>query len=81
IERSKNLIVDLHEADSAVFLSIGMASQLKNNMLLLYQNVDELPLSFKPYEKVHYSTSKKGLARLEAELDYHLQPEKPSNET
>ncbi len=66
-------IVDISEVSPSLFYSIGLAHGQGKHLILLSDNPDSLPLSFKQYPHIIYSNSEKGLGRLNTELQVLLQ--------
>ena len=56
IIKSDLIIADLTGANPNVFYELGLAHALEKKVILLTQNIDEIPFDLKPYKSLEYST-------------------------
>ncbi|MGG1220770.1 hypothetical protein ABE236_25335 [Priestia endophytica] len=68
INESDLIIADLTDLNANVFYELGLAHALRKNVVLLTQNIDELPFDLKSYRVIHYSNHFRKIRDLEENL-------------
>jgi nucleoside 2-deoxyribosyltransferase len=68
INNSDLIMADLTGLNSNVFYELGLAHALRKNVILLTQDVGELPFDLRSYRVIQYSTNFKKIRELEIHL-------------
>ncbi len=68
IYESDLIIADLTGSNSNVFYELGLAHALQKNVILLIQDIDELPFDLRSYRVIEYSTHFSKIGALEEKL-------------
>lgn len=68
INDSNLIIADLTDLNANVFYELGLAHALRKDVVLLAQQLDEIPFDLRSYRIIPYSTNFKKIQELEASL-------------
>ncbi|PGV71978.1 hypothetical protein [Bacillus cereus] len=68
INNSDLIVADLTDLNPNVFYELGIAHALRKNVILLTQQIDELPFDLRSYRVLSYSTNFKKILELDSSL-------------
>ena len=68
IGEARVVVADLTGRNANVFYETGIAQTVKDNVILLAQNIEDIPADLQPFEYVLYEDSKAGRERLVTDL-------------
>lgn len=72
IEKAKIIVADLTGRNPNVFYEVGIAHTLNKTVLLLAQNIDDVPFDLRHRRVLIYEYSPRGCKRLEKEISKHI---------
>lgn len=73
IQKARIIIVDLTERNPNVFYELGLAHTLHKPVVLLAQNVDDIPFDLRPIRHILYRPSPRGAKELQEKLTATIQ--------
>jgi hypothetical protein len=72
IEKARIIVADLTGRNPNVFYEVGIAHTLNKNVLLLAQNIDDVPFDLRHRRVLLYEYSPRGCKKLENEISKHI---------
>ncbi len=72
IEKARIIVADLTGRNPNVFYEVGIAHTLNKTVLLLAQNIDDVPFDLRHRRVLIYEYSPRGCKRLENEISKHI---------
>ncbi len=72
IKESEIIIADTTSKNPNVFYEIGIAHALGKKVVLITQNIDDIPFDFRRFRHIHYEDNTDGIEILENEIPNYL---------
>ncbi|WP_422104717.1 hypothetical protein [Winogradskyella sp.] len=72
IRESEIIIADTTSKNPNVFYEIGIAHALGKKVVLITQNIDDIPFDFRRFRHIHYEDNTDGIGILENEIPNYL---------